>query len=131
MTYFAIIFASYMLHFALVKLVRRRDKALPPWVKERRKRVDQRNAQRLLKGMLRLRGVFIKLGQILSVLGGFLPRAFTRELESLQDNVPPHAFRDVDKAFVASFGKPPSACFASIERVPVAAASLGQVHEAT
>ena len=96
----------------------------------RRERIDLRNARRLLAGMLRLRGVFIKLGQVLSVLGGFLPRAFIRELESLQDAVPPHPFRDVEKALFGAFGKPSSGCFASIERIPVAAASLGQVHQA-
>ena len=83
--------------------------------------------KRLLYGMLRLRGVFIKLGQVLSILGGFLPRAFTRELESLQDNVPPHPFSDVERTFLAAYGKSPEQCFASIERVPIAAASLGQV----
>jgi predicted unusual protein kinase regulating ubiquinone biosynthesis (AarF/ABC1/UbiB family) len=130
MTYFAIIFASYMLHFGLVRLVRRKGQALPPWVKERRKRVDQRNARRLLRAMLRLRGVFIKLGQVLSILGGFLPRAFTRELESLQDQVPPHPFRDVERTFIETFGRRPEECFKSIEREPIAAASLGQVHAA-
>jgi predicted unusual protein kinase regulating ubiquinone biosynthesis (AarF/ABC1/UbiB family) len=127
---FAIIFASYMLHFGLVRVFKRRGARTPPWLQGRRRRVDVRNAQRLLHGMLRLRGVFIKLGQVLSILGGFLPRAFTRELESLQDNVPPHPFRDVEKTFLASFGRRPDECFSSIERVPIAAASLGQVHAA-
>ncbi len=89
-----------------------------------------KNARRLLAGMLRLRGVFIKLGQVLSILGGFLPRAFTKELESLQDHVPPHPFRDVERTFRKTFGKSADECFASIEREPIAAASLGQVHAA-
>jgi predicted unusual protein kinase regulating ubiquinone biosynthesis (AarF/ABC1/UbiB family) len=127
---FAFIFASYMLHFGLVRVFERRGARTPRWLKARRERVDVRNARRLLRGMLRLRGVFIKLGQVLSVLGGFLPRAFTRELESLQDHVPPHPFRDVEKTFLASFGRRPDECFSGIERVPIAAASLGQVHAA-
>lgn len=127
---FGVILASYQLHFVLRRLFRRRGAPTPPWLKRRRERVDGRNARRLLRGMLRLRGVFIKLGQVLSVLGGFLPRAFTRELESLQDNVPPHPFRDVERTFQKSYGKRPEECFASIERVPIAAASLGQVHAA-
>ena len=127
---FAIIFASYMLHFGLVRAFRRRGRRTPAWLKARRQRVDVTNARRLLRGMLRLRGVFIKLGQVLSILGGFLPRAFTRELESLQDHVPPHPFRDVERTFLASFGRRPDECFASIEREPIAAASLGQVHAA-
>jgi ubiquinone biosynthesis protein len=128
---FAVILSSYLFHFALLRVFKRRGARTPPWLKRRRERVDQRNARRLLRGMLRLRGVFIKLGQVLSVLGGFLPRAFTRELESLQDNVPPHPFRDVERTFLASYGKRPEECFAAIERVPIAAASLGQVHAAS
>jgi len=126
-----IMFSSYMLQFALVRLFRRRGQKAPPWLKARREAVDGRNARRLLRGMLRLRGVFIKLGQVLSILGGFLPRAFTKELESLQDNVPPHPFRHVERTFLVSFGKRPDECFATFEREPIAAASLGQVHAAT
>jgi ubiquinone biosynthesis protein len=128
---FGTILASYFLYFTAKRLLVRRGERPVAWLARYRERIDQRNARRLLVGMLRLRGVFIKLGQVLSVLGGFLPRAFTRELESLQDNVPPHPFRDVERTFLSSFGKLPGECLASIERVPVAAASLGQVHEAT
>jgi ubiquinone biosynthesis protein len=128
---FGAILASYFTHFALRRLLVRKGAPQPAWLLRRRERIDLSNARRLLAGMLRLRGVFIKLGQVLSVLGGFLPRAFIRELETLQDAVPPHPFRDVEKACWSSFGRPATECFASIERVPVAAASLGQVHQAT
>src|ERR1700677_1332682 len=125
-----IILASYLMQMALVRVFRPRGQRTPLWLRARRERVDEKNAKRLLRGMLRLRGVFIKLGQVLSILGGFLPRAFTRELESLQDNVPPQPFHHVERTFVAAYGKRPDECFASIERVPIAAASLGQVHAA-
>src|SRR5580658_2345913 len=127
---FGTILASYLLYYLLRRVVGGRARELP-WLKRHRDRLDTRNARRMLRGMLRLRGVFIKLGQVLSVLGGFLPRAFTREFESLQDNVPPHPFRDVERTFLEAYGKSPEDCFASIERVPIAAASLGQVHAAT
>jgi ubiquinone biosynthesis protein len=128
---FGIILASYLMQMALVRVFRPRGERTPLWLRARRERIDEKNAKRLLRGMLRLRGVFIKLGQVLSILGGFLPRAFTRELESLQDNVPPHPFRHVERTFVATFGKGPDLCFATFEREPIAAASLGQVHAAT
>ena len=136
---FAVIFASYMMQLGLVRVLRREvtdpetkktKRRVPGWLKLRRERVDTKNARRLLRGMLKLRGVYIKLGQVLSLMGGFLPRAFTTELESLQDQVPPGPFRDVERAFRKSFDKTPEACFRDIERVPIAAASLGQVHAA-
>src|SRR5262245_15831196 len=100
------------------------ERIVPPWLKERRQRVDGRNARRLLRGMLRLRGVFIKLGQVLSIMGGFLPRVYAKELEQLQDQVPPHPFSHLAAALDASFGKGPSLLFRDIEREPLAAASL-------
>jgi ubiquinone biosynthesis protein len=132
---FGVILASYLVHLALVRLFGRRqkggDRVLPAWLVDRRKRVDKKNARRLLAAMLRLRGVFIKLGQVLSLMGGFLPRVYGKELEQLQDQVPPHPFSDLEAALRDSFGKGPDELFASIEREPLAAASLGQVHVAT
>src|SRR5258708_11228350 len=81
---FGTILASYFLYFTVKRLVVRRGAGTPPWLQSRRDRIDTSSARRLLAGMLRLRGVYIKLGQVLSVIGGFLPRAFTRELASLQ-----------------------------------------------
>ncbi|MBK8169857.1 MAG: AarF/ABC1/UbiB kinase family protein [Sandaracinaceae bacterium] len=133
---FNLIFMSYMVQLGLARVFRtwRKDgkgneePVLPAWLARRRARVDMRNARRLLRTMLKLRGVYIKLGQVLSIMGGFLPRAYTSELESLQDSVPPQSFDYVEDTFIRSLGKKPDECFTSIERIPLAAASLGQVH---
>ena len=136
---FGVIFASYLVQWALVKTFRRwredpesgRDKAIMPgWLSRRQEHLDDKNAKRLLRGMLKLRGVYIKLGQVLSVMGGFLPAAYTKELESLQDAVPPHPFEEMERVFFDSLKAHPQAFFESIDREPVAAASLGQVHVA-
>lgn len=136
---FGSIFASYLVQLGLLRLFRRwerdpetgREKSvMPAWLERRQARIDARNARRLLRGMLRLRGVYIKLGQVLSIMGGFLPRVYGEQLESLQDDVPAHPFREIEQAFVESLGRPPSSCYASIDEEPLAAASLGQVHVA-
>jgi predicted unusual protein kinase regulating ubiquinone biosynthesis (AarF/ABC1/UbiB family) len=131
---FGVILTSYLVQLGLGRVSGKKtaggDRLLPEWLKERRKRVDRANARRLLAAMLRLRGVFIKLGQVLSIMGGFLPRVYGKELEQLQDQVPPHPFSDLEAALRESFGKGSDELFASIEREPVAAASLGQVHVA-
>lgn len=129
---FGLIFSSYMIQLTLVKLFADTDekgeRVVPDWVRARRKEIDRLNAKRLLRGMLELRGVYIKLGQVLSIMGGFLPRVYARELEQLQDAVPPHSFREVDEALERSLGKKSRELFRDFSREPIAAASLGQVH---
>lgn len=123
---FGPIFASIMFQLGLEKVFGEDRK----WVKRRWKGLHARNARRLTRGCIRLRGVFIKLGQILSIMGTFLPRVITRELEKLQDEVPPRPYRKIRKSFAAEIGKPPEEAFAEFHRDAIAAASLGQVHEA-
>jgi predicted unusual protein kinase regulating ubiquinone biosynthesis (AarF/ABC1/UbiB family) len=134
---FAIILTSYLIQFGLGRLFGRRaqggsswSRELPDWLVARRARVDSKNARRLLALMLALRGVFIKLGQVLSIMGGFLPRVYAKELERLQDQVPPRPYRDLVAALHDSFGRGPEDLFSEIQREPIAAASLGQVHVA-
>ena len=136
---FSVIFSSYMLQLGLLKVFRRwevdsntgrEDAAIPAWLERRQARIDERNSRRLLADILKLRGVYIKLGQVLSIMGGFLPQVYIKKLETLQDAVPPHPFDEIEQAFIESLGAPPEAFFDRIEREPVAAASLGQVHVA-
>jgi len=136
---FGIVLVGYLFHLALLKVFRRWERdpetgrevaRIPPWLKRQRERLDARSAKRMLHGMLRLRGVYIKLGQVLSVMGGFLPQVVIKELETLQDAVPPHPFSDVERVIQESLGKPYDQLFERMEKEPIAAASLGQVHVA-
>jgi predicted unusual protein kinase regulating ubiquinone biosynthesis (AarF/ABC1/UbiB family) len=122
---FVVIFLSYMWQMSWARLWPSRYNTRARW-----KAINRRNARRMYKGFVRLRGVYIKLGQILSVMGTFLPREYTEELEALQDDVPPQSYRKIRTTFVKSFGKRPDEVFTRFEPVPIAAASLGQVHQA-
>jgi predicted unusual protein kinase regulating ubiquinone biosynthesis (AarF/ABC1/UbiB family) len=118
------VFASYGLQWLLAKLLGRRR------LRPRLARVHRANARRLARGFARLRGVFIKLGQVLSVVGTFLPKAYAEELERLQDQVPPRPFREILGRLREAFGDDALSRFESFEPTPLAAASLAQVHRA-
>jgi predicted unusual protein kinase regulating ubiquinone biosynthesis (AarF/ABC1/UbiB family) len=59
-----------------------------------------------------------------------LPPEITKELEGLQDEVPPVDFAAIRALAEAELGLPLERAFASVDPVPVAAASLGQAHRA-
>jgi len=87
------------------------------------------NSRRVYATILRLQGLFIKVGQLLSIMANFLPPEFRAQLEGLQDQVPPRPFAEVEARLNAELGAARSR-IATIEPTPIASASLGQVHEA-
>lgn len=89
-----------------------------------------KNAERVKIAILELKGLFIKIGQLLSILSNFLPEAFQKPLEALQDNIPPQPYSEVEKRIEKEFGKKPHELFPHFEEVPLAAASIGQAHRA-
>lgn len=78
----------------------------------------------------RLGATFIKVGQIASTRGDLLPPPIVEELARLRDQVPPFPFEQVREIVERSLGRPLEAVYARFEPVPVAAASVAQVHEA-
>ena len=78
-----------------------------------------------------LGGLMIKLGQFMSSRLDVLPPEITRELEDLQDEVPAVPFDEIRALAERELGLSLERVYATIDPVPVAAASLGQAHRAT
>ncbi len=94
-------------------------------------RVHNMNAERIEKTIVALQGLFIKVGQLISIMTNFLPEEFRKPLESLQDQVPPRPISEIRRRIEEELGAAPEKIFSEFDEVPLASASLGQVHRAT
>ena len=74
----------------------------------------RQNAKRVEETILALQGLFIKVGQLLSILANFLPDDFRQGLERLQDQVPPRPFEEIEGRILAEVG-PIAERFASFQ----------------
>ncbi|QHC57551.1 AarF/UbiB family protein [Rathayibacter sp. VKM Ac-2760] len=77
-----------------------------------------------------LGGLMIKVGQFMSSRLDVLPPEITRELEGLQDEVPPVPFPRIRALAESQLGMTLERAYADVDETPVAAASLGQAHRA-
>jgi len=107
-----------------------RIRGLTYW-KSRIRKINRLNAERVKDVMLELQGLFIKVGQLISIMSNVLPIEFREPLEELQDNVPPHPFSEMAAVIEEELGEKVDKLFTTVEQHPIAAASIGQVHRAT
>jgi predicted unusual protein kinase regulating ubiquinone biosynthesis (AarF/ABC1/UbiB family) len=122
-TTFQVIF-SYLTLFWAAKLFGR------GYREQNIKAVHKANAKRVYATILELQGLFIKVGQLLSIMANFLPEEFRAELEGLQDQVPPRPYSEIAPRIEEELGAKVDEIFDDFHREPIASASLGQVHEA-
>ncbi|MBE3555749.1 MAG: hypothetical protein IMW91_01510 [Firmicutes bacterium] len=86
--------------------------------------------ERVLRVFEQLGPTFIKMGQVLSTRRDLIPPDIADALTQLQDSVPPFPFEEALQLIKEELGAPAERIFARISAQPLAAASLGQVHEA-
>jgi ubiquinone biosynthesis protein len=87
---------------------------------------------RALRGALEAAGgAFVKLGQVLSTRSDLIPAEFLAELAHLQQRVPPANWNEIRTLIEAELGGTLKSFFTTFDEIPLAAASIGQVHRAT
>jgi ubiquinone biosynthesis protein len=74
---------------------------------------------------------FVKFGQLLSMRPDVLPPDIIAELRGLQDDVSPFPYEQVEEMVLLELDQPIERLFRDFDPVPLAAASIGQVHRAT
>ena len=99
--------------------------------KKRREKLEKfSRAEKIRMAVEELGPTYIKLGQILSTRPDLIPIDFIDEFSKLQDMVPPFAFSEVKKIIEHDLDGPIEDLFDFIDEIPIASASIGQVHRA-
>ena len=91
--------------------------------------LNERGADDVRETVLSLRGGLLKLAQLLSTRPDLLPEAYARALTPLQDRVPPHPWAEIAATLANELGNRLREIDV-IDEVPIAAASIAQVHHA-
>ncbi len=92
---------------------------------------NESTAEDLARDIEQLGTAYIKLAQIASTRQDVLSPEYVDALSRLQDDVEPVEWSEIESTIVAGLGAKTSHLFESIERDPLATASIGQVHRAT
>ncbi|KAI8968306.1 ABC1 family-domain-containing protein [Mycotypha africana] len=94
------------------------------------KHCHKRAAERVLAGLQKLGGIYVKLGQHVSAMTYILPLEWTTTLAVLQDRCDPTPPEDIRKLFLTDYGEPLEEVFDEFDWKPLGVASLAQVHKA-
>jgi len=98
------------------------------WIETKRQKLYVSEAQRFRSTAIELGGLLIKLGQFFSTRVDILPQETVHELAGLQDEVEPVSFKNISMVAESEFTRPLGEIYAEVDEMPLASASLGQVH---
>jgi ubiquinone biosynthesis protein len=99
---------------------------------EKQKKINKKNLAKRIRLVLQELGpTYIKFGQLLSTRADILSPEYIEELRELQDEIPGIEYEEIEQVLIKELGKNYEEYFINIEKKPVAAASIAQIHQAT